>query len=73
MVFFNLTSIVTERGNVESAEYEKSSVIRSVAVGNKYKVITMVFNKGHNLTTLHFHLKGHYANVTEKFEVRWRL
>ncbi|XP_076114277.1 N-acetylglucosamine-1-phosphotransferase subunits alpha/beta-like [Mytilus galloprovincialis] len=68
IVYFNMTTLMTDKGSVESAEYEKSSVVKAIAVANKFKVITMVFNKGHNATKLHIHLKGHYANVTQKFQ-----
>lgn len=67
VVYFNLTTITTDKGTIESAEYQKSNAVRAVAVANKFRVITMVFNKGHE-TNLHFHLKGHCANVSEKFE-----
>lgn len=67
-VYFNLTTIMTDRGSIESAEYQKSPIVRAIAVANKFKVITMVFNNGHNKTKIQVHLKGHYANVTEKFE-----
>ena len=68
-VYFNLTTLMTGRGSIESAEYQKSPIVRSMAVANKFKVITMVFNKGQNRTKIQIHLKGHYANVTQKFEV----
>ena len=68
-MYFNLTTIMTDRGSIESAEYQKSPIVRAIAVANKFMVITMVFNEGHNKTKIQVHLKGHYANVTDKFEV----
>ncbi|XP_048241976.1 N-acetylglucosamine-1-phosphotransferase subunits alpha/beta-like [Haliotis rufescens] len=57
--FFNLTDIVMSDGMITEAFYNDSSIIRQVAVGNKYKVMTIVLQHDHNETTLHFQLKGH--------------
>ncbi|XP_067654930.1 N-acetylglucosamine-1-phosphotransferase subunits alpha/beta-like isoform X2 [Haliotis asinina] len=60
--FFNLTDVVLADGMITEASYNDSSVIRQVAVGNKYKVMTIVLQHNHNETTLQFQLKGHQGS-----------
>ncbi|BFZ05151.1 hypothetical protein BsWGS_08190 [Bradybaena similaris] len=54
--YFNLSELVGEKGKVKSATYDTNSGLRAVAVGNKFRVMTMVLNTGVNATYLKFHL-----------------
>uniref|UniRef100_A0A2C9K5A8 N-acetylglucosamine-1-phosphotransferase subunits alpha/beta n=1 Tax=Biomphalaria glabrata TaxID=6526 RepID=A0A2C9K5A8_BIOGL len=52
--YFNMSAILTDKNKVKSASYSPNTAIRAVAVANKFKVLTVVLNKGHNATVLLF-------------------
>ncbi|XP_041367858.1 N-acetylglucosamine-1-phosphotransferase subunits alpha/beta-like isoform X2 [Gigantopelta aegis] len=69
MAFFNLTDVLGKHGMITQASYNDSRVYRQVAVSNKFKVMTLVLQSGHNLTTLVFNISGHQGSTNQTFQV----
>lgn len=67
MAYLNLTTVLGADGKVTAAKHVEHTAIRTAAVGNKYKVMVLLLNTGHNYTgtnfTLHIQLN---VNVTSK-------
>ncbi|XP_059170682.1 N-acetylglucosamine-1-phosphotransferase subunits alpha/beta-like [Physella acuta] len=57
MGYFNLSTILSNKDKVTSASFGANAAVRAVAVGNKYKVLTLILNKGQNATKLEFELQ----------------
>ncbi|KAJ8299664.1 hypothetical protein KUTeg_023724 [Tegillarca granosa] len=73
MGYFNLSSLIPDKGGVDTASYRKSDVIRVATVGQKFKVMTFILYPGHNATILSFQLKYHLQNVTNKQTINFTL
>ncbi|XP_013415616.1 N-acetylglucosamine-1-phosphotransferase subunits alpha/beta-like [Lingula anatina] len=68
--YFNLTAIFPmDASGIRKAEYEKHKVIRTAAVSNKYKTMTLLLYSKHNDTELNFKIAGRVGlNHTIEFE-----
>eukprot|EP00117_Sycon_ciliatum_P012243 scpid10762/ scgid2510/ N-acetylglucosamine-1-phosphotransferase subunits alpha/beta; GlcNAc-1-phosphotransferase subunits alpha/beta; Stealth protein GNPTAB; UDP-N-acetylglucosamine-1-phosphotransferase subunits alpha/beta; N-acetylglucosamine-1-phosphotransferase subunit alpha; N-acetylglucosamine-1-phosphotransferase subunit beta len=68
-IYFNLSETFTK---VSSGDFSDSSVVRAAIVSQKFKVLTMVFNRNHSLSTVSLFLSGELGNTTN-VEVRFNL
>ena len=64
LAYFNLTSFLRIKGTPEEGSYNESSMIRSVAISQKYKVLTLVLYPDKNTTTLELTLKAKLPDNT---------
>lgn len=69
IAFLNLTDLVGSNGSILAAGHNKSNVVRSASVANKFKVITILLYSDHNKTAVHFNLKAHTGNESITFDV----
>ena len=69
MAYFNLTHVLGKHGMITHASYKDSKIYRQVAVANKFKVMTLVLQSGHDLTTLVFNITGHQNSTNSTFKV----
>ncbi|XP_061181061.1 N-acetylglucosamine-1-phosphotransferase subunits alpha/beta-like isoform X2 [Saccostrea echinata] len=73
IAFLNLTELIGSEGSILSAGHNKSDVVRSASVANKFKVITILLYSDHNRTAVSFKLKGHTGNDTNTFNFTFTL
>ncbi|XP_033751371.1 LOW QUALITY PROTEIN: N-acetylglucosamine-1-phosphotransferase subunits alpha/beta-like [Pecten maximus] len=69
VIYFNLTSLVGLKGSIFHASYNQSNVVRTAAVGNKFRVMTLLLHPKHNKTVVTFTLKGHKGNSNATVEL----
>ncbi|XP_060086353.1 N-acetylglucosamine-1-phosphotransferase subunits alpha/beta-like [Ylistrum balloti] len=69
VIYFNLTSLVGLKGTIYRASYNQSSVVRASAIGNKFRVMTLILHPKHNRTTVTFTLNGHRGNSNDTVEL----
>ncbi|KAH9518792.1 hypothetical protein Btru_006280 [Bulinus truncatus] len=70
--YFNLSGILKDKNKVTSAVYSTDTIIRAVAVANKFKVMTVILNKDHNATVLVFDLT-YKVNANETKRINFTL
>ncbi|XP_048726912.2 N-acetylglucosamine-1-phosphotransferase subunits alpha/beta-like isoform X2 [Ostrea edulis] len=73
IAFLNLTDLVGSNGSILAAGHNKSNVVRSASVANKFKVITILLYSDHNKTAVHFNLKAHTGNESITFDFNFTL
>lgn len=72
-MFFNLSEVFG-KGKIIEGEHDGSSILRSVTIAQKFKVMTLTFNPNHTLTTATLRLVGHQTlNDTKKLEVKFNV
>ncbi|ESO99577.1 hypothetical protein LOTGIDRAFT_238796 [Lottia gigantea] len=69
--YFNLTEVFSINGTITQALYNINSVIRQVAVSNKYHVLTIVLLGKFNQTWLNFSLHGHTGEKENTFSTNF--
>jgi len=63
--YFNLSGILSNKNvTIRQAFYDDNKIIRTIAVGKKYQVLTVVLFSDMNKTTLNFHLEYGVENRT---------
>ncbi|OWF50745.1 N-acetylglucosamine-1-phosphotransferase subunits alpha/beta-like isoform X2 [Mizuhopecten yessoensis] len=73
VIYFNLTTLVGLKGLIDHASYNQSSVIRTAAVGNKFRVMTLVLHPNHNQTLVTFTLQGHKGNTNDTVKLTFNV
>jgi len=58
VVYFNLSTIIGDLGNINEGMYDQDPIIRSVSVAQKFKVVTIVLHANHTAVVLNFTLIG---------------
>ena len=65
--YFNLTTILKEGGSsVHNAYYDDNKIIRTIAVGKKFNVLTVVLNPNMNKTQINFTMVAGPVNRTRE-------
>jgi len=63
--YFNLSGILSNKNvTIRQAFYDDNKIIRTIAVGKKYQVLTVVLFSDMNKTTLNFQLEYGVENRT---------
>ena len=65
MFYFNVTGLIGSGGKMQEGKYDEHDIIRTVAIAQKFSVVTVVMYPGKNATTLGFTLVGKTANDTK--------
>lgn len=73
IIYFNLTSLVGLKGTINHASYNQSNVVRTAAVGNKFRIMTLLLHPKHNETMVTFTLKGHKGNSNDTVELNFNV
>ena len=72
-MFFNLSEIFG-KGKIIEGNQDGSSILRSVTIAQKFKVMTLTFYPNHTLTTTSLHLVGFRTlNDTQKLEIKFNV
>lgn len=72
-VFFNLTEVYGQ-GKITEGEQDGSSILRSVTIAQKFKVMTITFYPNQTMTTVSLRLAGlKTVNDTKKLEIKFNL
>ena len=58
VAYFDVTSLFGKTGVVSESFYGVNDIIRTVAIAQKLKIMTLILFKKHNATTLQFTLGG---------------
>ena len=65
--YFNLSRILSEEGSsLHNAYYQDNSIIRTIAIGKKFNVLTVVLNPNMNKTQLNFTIEAGPVNRTKE-------
>lgn len=71
LAYFNLTKVVGPNGKITSASYKEAKAVRSAAVSNKFKVLTLVLYPNRNASTLQFYLQGYRIGASDNFQLNF--
>ena len=58
MFYFNVSAFVGEDGKLEEGNYDDNDVVRTIAIAQKFDVVTVLLYEKRNATKLQFSLTG---------------
>ena len=58
VIYFNYSSLVGSTGSINEGYYDPDPIIRSVSIGQSFKIVTLIMISNHSSSLLNFSLSG---------------